>query len=62
MVDIKDLKIAHFGNLANDAFPIVQALRDRQIDADLYVLFNNDTYLRRKRSFLSQPLWKRCLG
>jgi glycosyltransferase involved in cell wall biosynthesis len=52
MVDIKDSKIAHFGNLANDAFPVVQALRNRQIDADLYVY--------RPAHVCSLPQWEVC--
>ncbi len=52
MVDIKDLKIAHFGNLANDAFPVVQTLRDHQINADLYIY--------RPAHVCSLPQWEMC--
>jgi len=50
--EFKELKIAHFGNLANDAFPIVQALRKRQINADLYVY--------RPTHVCNLPQWEVC--
>ncbi|MBS7614765.1 glycosyltransferase [Candidatus Bathyarchaeota archaeon] len=52
MVEIEDARIAHFGNLVNDAFPIVKALRDRQIATDLYVY--------RPAHVCSLPQWEVC--
>ncbi|MEM2130104.1 MAG: glycosyltransferase [Candidatus Bathyarchaeia archaeon] len=52
MVEIKDAKIAHFGNPVNDAFLIVKALRDHQINADLIVY--------RPAHVCSLPQWELC--
>jgi len=52
MTKIIDAKIAHFGNPVNDAFPIVKALRDRQIEADLFVY--------RPSHVCSLPQWELC--
>lgn len=46
------MKVVHMGNLANDAYPVVEGLRKRGVDADLYVPFPSHV--------CALPQWETC--